>query len=113
MNEIIFSLTPEHLEKGSIIFSVDDEADKMYIIQNGMVEIYTAMENSVDFIIERLYRGSVINNRSFLLRDKIDIFARCSTPVTIYCLTFDRIMGKLISTNLVYRNKTKKLYIGQ
>ena len=33
----------------------------MYIIQNGMVEIYTTMENGVDFVIERLYRGSVIN----------------------------------------------------
>ena len=41
----------------------------MIIIQNGMVEIYTTMDNGVDFIIERLYRGSIINYRSFLLRD--------------------------------------------
>lgn len=32
-----------------------------------MVEIFTTMDNGVDFVIERLYRGSVINQKSFLL----------------------------------------------
>jgi len=49
----------------------------MQIIQNGMVEIYTTMDNGVTFVIERLYRGSVINHRSFITEDKIDVNARC------------------------------------
>jgi CRP-like cAMP-binding protein len=48
------------------------------------------MENGIDFIIERLYRGSVINFRLFLLRDKIAVYARCMTPVSIYYLTLDK-----------------------
>lgn len=55
-----------------------------------MVEIYTTMDNGVDFIIERLYRGSVMNHRSFLLRDKIDIYARCTTPVSVYQISLDK-----------------------
>ena len=57
-----------------------------------MVEIYTTMDNGVDFIIERLYRGSVLNHRSFLLKDKLDICARCATPVSLYSITLDRIL---------------------
>jgi CRP-like cAMP-binding protein len=49
----------------------------MQIIQNGMVEVYTTMDNGVEFVIERLYRGSVINHRSFITEDKIDVNARC------------------------------------
>jgi CRP-like cAMP-binding protein len=57
-----------------------------------MVEIYTTMDNGVDFIIERLYRGSIINHRSFLLRDKLDVNARCATPVSIYSVSLDKIL---------------------
>lgn len=49
-----------------------------------MVEIYTTMDNGVTFVIERLYRGSVINHRSFITEDKIDVNARCQMPVTIF-----------------------------
>ena len=69
MNEMIFSFIPAHYEKGALIFNANDEANDLLIIQNGMVEIFTHMDTGVDFVIERLYRGSVINQRSFLLRD--------------------------------------------
>ena len=48
------------------------------------------MDNGLDFAIERLYRGSVINHKSFLLRDKIDINAKCGTPVCIYSITLEK-----------------------
>ena len=67
----------------------------MYVIQNGMVEIYTTMDNGVDFIIERLYRGALINHRSFLLRDKIDVCARCATSVSLYTISLEKIHGIL------------------
>jgi CRP-like cAMP-binding protein len=55
-----------------------------------MIEIYTQIENGVDFVIDRLQRGSIINFRSFLLRDKIAVFGRCMTPVSLYYLTLDK-----------------------
>lgn len=57
-----------------------------------MAEIYTTMENRVDFVIERLYRGSVMNHRSFLLLDKIDVTARCATPVSLYYISLSKIL---------------------
>lgn len=101
MNEMIFSFTPEQLEKGQIIFEVGDEANEMFIIQNGMVEIYTTMENGVDFVIERLYRGSVMNHRSFLLLDRIDVAARCATPVSLYYIGLPKILGKVYLLNFL------------
>lgn len=61
MNELIFSFIPVHYEKGALIFNTGDDANELIIIQNGMVEIFTHMDTGVDFVIERLYRGSVIN----------------------------------------------------
>lgn len=49
-----------------------------------MVEVYTKMDNGAEFSIENLYRGSVINHNSFLLKDKIDVNARCKLPVMLF-----------------------------
>ena len=61
----------------------------MQIIQNGMVEIYTKMDTGVEFVIERLYRGSVINHRSFITEDKINVNARCQMPATLYYILWE------------------------
>jgi hypothetical protein len=42
-------------------------------------------------VIERLYRGSIINHRSFLLADVSDINGKCAETMTIFYLTFDDI----------------------
>lgn len=49
------------------------------------------MDNGVDFVIERLYRGSIINHRSFLIEDNIDVIAKCATQVSLFYLDFDDI----------------------
>ena len=51
-----------------MIFKVNDHASAMFIIQSGLVEIITEVDG-VEFVIERLARGSVINHNSFLLHD--------------------------------------------
>jgi len=104
----MFSFIPLNFEKGSTIFKADDTASAMFIIQNGMVEIYTAMDNGIDFIIERLYRGSVINHRSFLLNDNIDVIARCATQVSLYCLPFEKMAGMYLPfTSLDLRSRSQ------
>lgn len=91
INEVIFSLLPQYQEKNSFLFKENEIATKMYVIQNGMVEIYITMDNGVDLVIERLYRGSVINHKSFLVEDCININARCATPVSVYYITLSKI----------------------
>ena len=68
-------------------------AQVMFIVQNGVVEVTTEIDG-IEFVIERLYRGSVINHRSFLLADNIDSGAKCATPVTLLYLTFDVLTRK-------------------
>jgi len=62
----------------------------MQIIQNGVVEIYTTMDNGVEFVIERLFRGSVMNHHSFITEDKIDVNARCQSSVTLFYILWDK-----------------------
>ena len=90
INQVIFSMSFAKFDKGSKIFMVDETSGMMQIIQNGMVEIYTTMDNGVEFVIERLYRGSVINHRSFITEDKIDVNARCQMPVTLFYITWEK-----------------------
>jgi signal-transduction protein with cAMP-binding, CBS, and nucleotidyltransferase domain len=77
ITKIIYSLTFTKFEKGTKIFQSDETSNMMQIIQNGVVEIYTTMDNGVEFVIERLFRGSVMNHHSFITEDKIDVNARC------------------------------------
>jgi signal-transduction protein with cAMP-binding, CBS, and nucleotidyltransferase domain len=74
------------LEKGSFIYKRDDESQEMYLIQSGMIEIYhyTDKKEQNEFVIERLYRGSIINHNSFLMNDELDTDARCASNVTVF-----------------------------
>lgn len=68
----------------------DETSNMMQIIQNGVVEIYTTMDNGVEFVIERLFRGSVMNHHSFITEDKIDVNARCQSSVTLFYILWDK-----------------------
>mmetsp|Transcript_4558 Transcript_4558/g.6901 ORF Transcript_4558/g.6901 Transcript_4558/m.6901 type:complete len:170 (+) Transcript_4558:2153-2662(+) len=55
-----------------------------------MVEIiHMGNKGKFEFVIERLYRGSVINHNSFLLNDSLDIDAKCKENVSVYYMTLD------------------------
>jgi CRP-like cAMP-binding protein len=60
----------------------------MFIIQSGVVEIMHTVEGQA-FIIERLYRESILNHQSFLLADDNDANAKCVTTVSVFVLEFD------------------------
>ena len=63
----------------------------MYLIQSGEVEIVTKFGNGKEFIIEKLFRGSIINHNSFLMDDGIDTDAICRKPVTLFYIDIDTI----------------------
>lgn len=108
-------MTFAKFDKGSKIFQVDETSQIMQIISHGMVEIYTVMDSNVEFVIERLCRGSVINPHSFITEDKIDVNARCAMPVTLFYLTWDKMRQikeqspilekKILAVELEYVNK--------
>jgi len=82
----------KQLEKGSLLYKLDTFSDEMYLIQSGVVEISHNLKNlKEDFLIERLYRGSIINHNSFLLNDGIDTNAKCQGTVSLYYIHVDTI----------------------
>ena len=42
-------------------------------------------------MIERLYRGSVVNHNSFLMNDGIDTYAKCKQTVSVYVIDIETI----------------------
>ena len=73
----MFNFKQETFEKGSFLFKEKDKANAVFIIKNGIVEILCKVE-IYELVIERLYRGSVINHRSFLIADTSDITGICA-----------------------------------
>jgi len=87
-HEIMYKLRKLNYEKDGSLIGVNEVATKMFIIQNGVVEIEHQVEGET-FVIEKLTRGCILNYRSFLLADENDCNARCATTVTVYALEFD------------------------
>ena len=78
-------------EKGSYLYKMGTNSKEMYVIQSGLVEVVHTLDEGEEFVIERLYRHSVINQNSFILNDGIDTDAKCRTAVTVYYITIDTV----------------------
>lgn len=65
----------------------------MYIIQSGQLWIQQEMDKSTGgtFVIDKLYRGSIINHNSFLMNDDMDTDAYCKTNLHTYFIHIDQI----------------------
>ena len=76
----------EVLEKGAVIFKPEDISKCLFIIQDGLVELITTMDNGTEFIIETVGRGVALNPKTFLLEDELHLTARCHTTVTLFVI---------------------------
>ena len=65
------------------MFKEDQNADNFTIVYEGIVEFYTYFEKA-EFIIERLYPGSLFNFRTFFMEDLMYVNAKCQTNVTLF-----------------------------
>ena len=90
-NEWIFNMKMRQLEVGSYLYRIDTNSEEMYVIQSGLVEIVHKMDNGQEFVIEKLYRGSVVNQNSFLMSDGIDTDAICRTAVSYYYIDINKV----------------------
>ena len=56
------------LTKEEHLFEADQAGvDELVIIFDGMVEVYTEMDNKTEFCIDHLPKGSILNANSFLV----------------------------------------------
>ena len=66
MYELIFSLNTEIYEKGDLLIKYGDVKASLIFLQKGMIEV-SIITDGVEIVIERLFRGSIINPNTFFL----------------------------------------------
>ena len=98
--ELIYSMERHTYEKGSFLCKTDVKVDRLYLIQEGIVEVaikYDRRRDDQNFVIERLGRGAIINHQSFMVNDDADTDFVCRTTVSAFYLTtvkLNEIMAK-------------------
>lgn len=94
--ELMYSFKKSLYKAGFTLFKQDQNADCLTIVYEGIVEFYTHFEGA-EFVLERLYPGSIYNFRTFFMEDLMTVNARCQTNVTLFELnkgTIEGIMNK-------------------
>ena len=89
--ELIFQMERHTFEKNHYLCKSGEIADRMFLIQEGIVECTSTYDKDQNFVIERLGRGAIINHRSFLLQDDADTDFKCYTTVSVFVLTYDKL----------------------
>ena len=82
-------------------------ANSLMFVESGMIEVFTEFEGN-EFLIEKLYPGSVINFRAFFMEDLNYVNMRAVKFTRILELTHD-IMEKIKTENQTF-NKKVTLY---
>ena len=114
--EIFHSMERVTYEKDALLCKKGDIATKMFVIQDGIIEVACKYAPRIEeeFVIERLGRGSIINHRSFMLEDDADTDFRCLTAVSCFELTADKIReikGKREDMRTAYRAVEEEVLI--
>jgi len=69
LKHFALSLTPVPVLKGQILFKPGDLANRILVIVDGVIEVLTYFEGR-RFVIERLFRGSVLNYKNIFLEEE-------------------------------------------
>jgi CRP-like cAMP-binding protein len=69
-------MEPKYYNKGEYVCKIKEVGDTLIIIEKGEIDIKTEMEGN-EFMIDRLIPGTVINFRTFLLDDLMDVDMVC------------------------------------
>lgn len=65
------------------------DADELYFLQSGMIEVYTEFEKK-EFVIERLFKGSIVNYRTFFMEERGTVSLRFAAPSVLKVLSKEK-----------------------
>lgn len=88
IHDIIYSMDEKTYLAGEIFQQPGDDATTLYFLQDGMIEIYTKTDSGEDFILEKLFPGSVVNFRTFFLESNAEVYFRFGRKSYCRELTF-------------------------
>jgi len=69
-------LKTKKYQQNEILQEPGDNATSMFFLQDGVIEIFTKTENNHVFMIEKLFRGSIINFRTFFMEEDGKVYYR-------------------------------------
>jgi signal-transduction protein with cAMP-binding, CBS, and nucleotidyltransferase domain len=69
LHQIFYKLSPKVYDSNSFIFSPGEELTKLLLLVNGVVEFVTEFDGN-EFVIDRVFSGSIINYRNFFMDDE-------------------------------------------
>ena len=90
--DVMYTLKKRFYDKGDLIQNVGEDADTMYLVLNGTIELYTHFE-SYEFVLERLWRGSIMNYRTFFQQYDAQVCSRCVTKTILLELPYEKMVA--------------------
>ena len=76
MHDIIYLMKSRKYHRGFEILKPGDDTTSLFFLQDGLIEIFTKTESGDDFVLEKLFPGSVINYRTFFLESDAMVYFR-------------------------------------
>ncbi|SDO78571.1 Crp/Fnr family transcriptional regulator [Clostridium gasigenes] len=98
LNKVINLITKKSFEKGDIIFSERELFDKLFIINNGSIKIYTYTKDGKEQILYILKEGEFLGDLN-LLKNDIFKFNATALESTNMCIIHKDDFDILIKTN--------------
>ena len=90
LHEVIYNMELKHCQEGEILQRPGDLARDLYFVQDGVIEVYADFD-SHNFVVERLFRGSIINYRNWFMEDECaTVFLRFESAGILQKLTLDK-----------------------
>lgn len=89
LHDIIYNLKALKFNKNDILQKPGDNATELFFLQDGVIEIFTRTENNFEFVLEKLFRGSIINYRTFFMEEDGKVFYRFGRNSICYVLSID------------------------
>lgn len=104
--EIIYSLKPTKMNVHDMLVKQGDKIDQIYIIERGIVEIFLKIGGN-DIVLERLFRGSVINYKNVFSNEKSQVSMRFATEGVVTALSM-RGLNKIRQNNKKLNKRISK-----
>ena len=104
--EIIYSLRPKKQNVGDMLVNQGDSINEIFIIERGIVEIFLKIGGN-DIVLERLFRGSVINYKNLFTKERSQVSMRFATEGVYTSLTMSR-LNRIRQNNKLLNKRINK-----
>ena len=106
LHDIIYNLNGENFNKGDILQKPGEDATSLFFLQAGVIEITIETEGH-EFVIEKLFRGSIINYRTFFLEEHGEVYYKFGRSSMLFSLPYDK-LEELLTKHKTLKKKFNK-----